>query len=911
MKYINKRVQNKFLASAATALALAAFSYSDLAFAQDQDAEEASVEEVIVTGSRIARKDLTGPSPVSVIDSESLATSGQLSIGQILREMPSVAGGAQTTQINNGGDGSMRISLRGLGAARTLVLVNGRRMIGTGTGGTVDMNSFPTAMIERVEVLRDGASAVYGSDAVAGVVNVITRKDFDGLELGASYGGSDRGDGERKQVYALLGSTSDAGNWLAHFAYIDQQPVWAKDRDFSKQAYIQVNGEPVTSGSSALPWVRANVDGTNMTYGPEYSSELRPYAGSSDTYNYAPDNYQRQKNRRWHGDFVGNTNLGDIGFMKDVVATAEVQVFHRESEARLAPQPLAPYAFYGFSAPYAVDNAYNPTGFEIVDWRRRMVEDSNRVGNTWLTTLRGVVGLEGTSDSGWDWSLSYAWGRTDGAENYGNIYDLEKVANAVGPTQVVDGQLQCVNDSAYCVPLNIWGEDSVTQEMIDYLTFIEKNKWFSEQQVYSFDMVKNDLFSLPAGDVGLAIGVNHRIERGGYTPDSRTLSLFDKGAATGAASSNTLGSYNVTEVYGEALIPVVENFDITAAGRYSKYNTFGSTFKGKIGAEYRPIEDLLLRGGYSQSFRAPTISNLFGGAGIGFPGVNDPCETNPTAFCIADGVPAGGFDTGGSTLQVRTLYGGNPEVEPEEATTYTLGFVYQPSEVPGLSIVADYYNIKLTNAIDTLGVGFVLDQCAATGDYCEFVDRFGAGTEEGKPNLIDNRLTNVGGINTQGVDFSVKYNGIDLGFGTLGLGLEGTYLLEMDKIQADGSVIDHLGRFRDDQLGHFAKWRLNTNASLTVNDLSTSVFVRYIDDVIETPYDYGVGANVDRTLEGAIYTDVNMGYKLIENVTISVGIENVFDIQPSLSFDGFNDNTDVRTFDTMGRYFYGGLKASF
>ena len=917
-------------------------------------AEADTIEEVVVTGSRIPRNDLNGPSPVSVYDSGAIARSGATSIGQFLREAPAIAGAGQTTAINNGGTGSQNISLRGLGSSRTLVVIKGRRGPGSsgGNDGVIDLNTIPVAMVERIEMLKDGASAIYGSDAIAGVVNIILREDFEGVAFTYQQGQSSESDGEKTEWSLTMGDNTEDSSYMMSVTRVEEDATRAGNRDWAKQAKYMLFGEWVDGGSSAPPWGR--YDG--QTLGPDYNGDgaggLRAYSSATDAYNYAPVNFQRQPNDRWILNATGKTvvdGLSDIAFFGETRAFGEIQYVDRESSYALAEQPLAPLAFYGYDAPYSPDNAYNITGVEISDWRRRLVEDGPRTGFTEIQTVRAVAGLEGELQNGIIWEAYFNYGESDYSNSYGPLFNLAKVANAVGPTATDDdGVLRCdtnadgafssADDSA-CVPLNTFGQNSITSDMVDYIAFRQNEGNKYTQKVYALTLTKPDVFELPGGDVGVSGGYMHREENGVYTPDALVSELAETGAVTGTPSDVTDGGYEVDEFYLETRLPLLESLEVDLGYRYSDYDTFGSTSNWKAGVQYRPTDELLVRGSASTSFRAPTVGALYGGAGISFPAVTDPCASNPTANCVADGVPADGFTQ--ISTQVRTLVGGSVDVQPEEADTYTVGFVYQPEAFDGVALSVDYYNIEVTDPITTVGASVILGQCAATGDFCDKIERFGPGQNQGAPLLINNRITNAGGLETSGLDFLAEWQGIESDIGMFGLRFEATMLLEYDKTQANGTVVPHDGFFRDDEDGHFAEWRYILSATYAYGPWSAQVDYRFIDEVTEFGSDL-VGSCVDangatsqegvnvglvcvnssssyastnlgdfvRTVDSASYIDVFGSYDFSEEISIYAGIDNLLDEEPPLSVDGFNDNTDVRTFDTIGRYYYIGFKAA-
>lgn len=914
--------RKRFLWISLSVLFVALVQQSQVSYAQ----ERAALEEVVVTGSRIVRKELEGSAPVQTFTREDIEASGQMSLGDIIREIPSVSGQAQTTQVNNGGTGAKTISLRGLGSDRTLVLLNGRRLpnsalsaSSTGIVGNVDLNTIPVSMVERVEVLKEGASAVYGADAISGVVNIITRDDLDGLEVNASYGESGEGDGESQELSVTFGNSFDGGHFMFDATYVEEKSILAGDREWAATPLASLDGEVAFLGSSAPPWGNYTIPSTEtaVTLGPEFG-EFREFSFfGGDSYNFAPVNYQRQPNERWMLTFDGEQQLLDDNALGVVNVFAEAQYINRQNEQALAEVPLAPLVFFGFSdAPYSADNFYNPFDEQINDWRRRMVEGGPRIRDFESQTKRIVLGLNGQFEE-WSWEAYYQYGDVSLDTNFGDLYNLQRVANAVGPTtgSPAGGDLQCVNDPMNCVPLDVFGQNSVTQDMLDYVTFTTNEAAGSDQEIFALNVSNSNIFDLPAGPVGVAFGLQQREESGFDNPDSQVAALAAANAVTGTPRIPTSGSYEVKEAYVEFLIPLlsdlpmVQSLDLELAHRYSDYDTFGSTNNSKVGARWRLNNELMIRGSFSEAFRQPQISDLFGGAGTSFPQISDPCAENPTDTCLADGVPAGGYEP--PSTQIQTRVGGNENLEPETADIVTVGFVFEPRWVEGASLTADYYDIEITDAISTLGAEFVLTQCQQTGAFCGQIQRFdpASGGVVGFPRVVDNRFTNVGGVETSGVDLGLAYRGIETEFGLFDASVEATYIDKYDKIQADGSVIPHAGRFLDDQDGWFGRWKTNFSLRWNWRGWSANYQARWIKSAEESYQDQITGEVLDRTVDGRTYHDLQGGYRFPDSgLSVRVGVNNLTDKEPPLSLDGFNDNTDVRTFDTVGRFFYGELR---
>ncbi len=953
------RIAMMFGAGAAAAISAPAFS------AEEESAE--SVERIEVTGSRIKRADMEGANPVQVITRQDLVASGITNMGDILQEIPSVAGAGTNTAINNGGSGAIRVSLRGLGSERTLVLLNGRRMVASGTGAnsSVDLSTIPTAIVKRVEVLKDGASAIYGSDAIGGVVNIITRDDFEGFEFNAGYDiGTEEWDGETKSMDFTVGFSGDKGNAVVNAYYVQQGSQSSADRDWSKYE-LDLNAETNEldkGGSSAPPWGRYNgIDGANgcgsFTHGagsgpgqsdPTDFSNTTGYDcwdWDKDTFNYAPTNFHLTPQERYGIFASGSYEINDM-----VRVFTELSFNRRTSDTKLAPLPLAPLAFFGFSAPYSADNYYNQQfgpknaageSVDIADWRRRLVETGGRDTRFRVETVRAMIGMDGEFSNGWGYELSYIFGSNDSTSQRAGGANFEKVALAVGPSFMNDtGDIVCGTVDAPiagCVSLNTFGlpgsDTQVSQEMLDYISFEAHDFGSNEQQIIS-GSVFGDLFELPAGTVGAAFGLEHREEKGADYPDA----LIALGITSGAPRTATEGSYSVDEVFFETSIPLLsgvafaESLELDLAVRYSDYDTFGDTTNHKVGVKWRPSDSLLVRGTSSSAFRAPSTSDLFAGRSSNSPSVVDPCATNPSTFCIADGVPAAGFVPIGD--QLSSTLGGSTDVQPEEADIFTAGVVYSPEFVEGLSLTLDYWDIEITNAITTVGEQLILDKCAQEGTFCDLITRHGPeqGALYGNSSDIDNRTTNVGGVDSSGYDFNIRYT-TDLEIGTLSVNLDTTYYDKYEITQADGSIVVNDGRFeRNSGDGNFPEWKSNIDFRLTSDDWSAGWAIRYIGSVDETFANFDIADvgdvhpsfkvkevlvdgvldsyDIDREIDEQIIHDVRFSY-FMDNMTVTLGLDNVFDEEPPYAATGFNDNTDPRTYNSTGRHIYVNLGLTF
>jgi outer membrane receptor protein involved in Fe transport len=956
-------------------------SFSFAATAAEETAEN-QVERIEVTGSRIKRTDMEGANPVTTIDAVAISKMSVNNVGDLLQNLTSSAGAAVNTQTNNGGDSSTRFSLRGIGDERTLVLINGRRVVagGNGANASVDLNTIPTSVVKRVEVLKDGASATYGSDAIAGVVNIITRNDYEGFELKLNAGQSGESDAEAKGIDLTFGSASDRGNVVVALGYNDQGDAFQGDRSFSEyELRAFPDGSTQRGGSSAPPW--SNVDGApgsannpenpnadqNVTRGPDYG-DWRPFDGATDSYNYNPVNYLQTPSKRKYANVFANYLLGEFGVLGEVNSFAEVSYVQTVGKRLIAPEPLAPLVFFNTEAPYSPNNYYNVkygpkdengNSYQINDWRRRMEDTGGRLNIRDYKTFRTVVGFNGVFENGWDWEISYNFGQSDSVERTEGYFNLQRVGEAVGPTgwldengslitdangnPVVDAangaQLVCLNSENTvidgCLPLNIFGqpgtETGITPEMLQYISgdynTVELGQ--NRQEVISA-VVSGDLFDLPAGPVGFAAGYEYRKESGYYKPDTLIL----QGTTTAGDAVSTQGGYDVQEVFGEVVVPILDDaafahmLELSAAVRYSDYSSFGDNTSGKIGVKWMPVDSLLLRTTVSTAFRAPTIDDLVGGAAIGFPEAADPCDANTyrdaegeldqAAYnaikssanwsnCLSTGVPTNGYNSDG-VEQIPTNtggavnWGGTIELEPEEADVLTVGMVYTPDFIENLSFSVDYWEIQLDNALSTVGTQSALTGCFESGEYCDRIKRFAPDSPAyGGITSVDDYAVNVGGIDTSGVDFDIRYT-MDSDFGEWRFSLDGTYLLEYDKHLAS-QTIDHVGRFEVNHDGHFAELKTNFTIGWSMDEWDATLTTRYIDGVTETENGWWTDP-FERSVESNVVVDVQGSYLVTDHLTVTAGVDNLFDEQPPFVYSAFGANTDVSTYDIIGRYMY-------
>lgn len=945
------------LVFAATAVTASPVLAQDESSAAEQPVTETppedGTEEVTVTGSRIKRKSVATPAPVSVVDIQDILSVGQVSVADILQRLPANAN-AINIQVNNGGTGAARVDLRSLGTARTLVLVNGRRFVpgGNGVNASVDLNSIPLAVIERIEILKDGGSAIYGSDAIAGVVNVITKRDFEGVEATAFSSMTDRGDGRVMEFNFTGGVTSDDGRSNVVFGaqYVDIQPMFAGDREFSRLArsfnfnrYDAAGGSgPLDDfidigGSTGVPagrildrtgapgnaaWDATGCGrGVDCQNGSEQAGDVgdgyRPLEDPRDQYNFQPENYLSTPNQRLAFWTSGNYRASDyLGFF------FEGSLTNRSSEQLLAPTPLVTI---GEGLTVSGDNIYNPFGRDFRDVRRRMLEAGNRRFSQDSNTFRLVLGLEGDlpaigNFSGWSWDAYLTYGRTETTVEIQGRFNRLNLERAIGPA---DG---CTGD---CVPLNLFGgPGSITEEMVDYISFVGVDRGFNEQYIGAVN-VGGPLFNLYAQDpVAISFGYEFRREEAADIPNP----LAASGQATGNTRNATRGFFEVNGVFAELSAPIVsgvtgiQQLELTAALRYVDFNTFGNNTTYKLGLRWNPVNFLAFRGTFSTAFRAPSIGELFQGAADSFPRVGDICSTDPAigAFgsdeVVATNCAAEGFANGisDSRNQLPTTIGGNQGLDAETAETITVGVVFEDNLIKGLTASFDFYRIEIDNAITSIGANVILSGCygreTPIDSLCNLIVR---DPGSGLITDVQNLETNVGGEMASGFDFEVRYNSPNLPFGRIGLGVEGTVILDLITTLATGFDQQRGGYFTAGE-GSNPDYRLNAFARWAYGMFNAGTNFRYLPGTQECAGGVcsvdSATAPISRDVDDYLRMDLFAGFNVsspLGSTSITVGINNLTDAEPPFVSGGLNANTDPLTYDLAGRTFYGRVSQRF
>ena len=949
-KISKKTVKHSLLSSVA-----AVFSTTAIAEAQDTAAD--SEDTVIVTGSRIARSGFDTATPTVVISSEEITQTGLEDLGSILMQKPQIGVGlAPGNDTFNRDIGSSFINLRGLGTNRTLVLVDGRRRVsGSREGSQVDLSAFPPGMIESVEIITGGASAVYGADAVSGVVNIKLKDDFEGLEVTARGGISQRGDAETYSVYLNGGGSFADGKGHASFGASIQgvEILRFTQRDFAYgPGRLRYVSNPDNTGSSdgiADFIVVSNANSVSIPYEVGfYDSAARQryvYDGGiiaipqEDCHNstnnvcvspYGHDSRERLL-RTPRNVFSAMSNLS-YEVAPDVRFKAGFDFAYSETQAN-------GQGFFDSRIPIARDNPFLPADLATYmddNGLTTLTVGTNqhlRLGTRQFSNERynytASVGFDGTLADRFDWELFYQYGRR--TQNFArhNTRIEERWLHTLDPV-VVDGQIVCADEDARaagCVPTNLFNGQPVSDADKAYFAYSLQRDVENTQSLAGFQ-VTGPLVALPAGPLSVALGGEYRRDK----LDARDDGLAARGELyrTDNGGQPASAAIDVLEGFVEVVAPVlsdqmlVESLEVEGAVRFSDYSSIGSTLAWKLGASWAPIEDIRFRVTRSKSVRAPNIIEAFGpqtnsNTGIG----SDPCDAanisdsaTREANCRALGIPVGWVDPA-DTLARTSFQGGNPDLTEEVSNSLTVGAIVTPSIVPGLRLSADFWTIDIEDAVQTLRPRTVVENCVDADSldnaFCSLITRGGfVGIND--PYVIsrvDQRQINVGELTAKGIDVSAAY-GFEMANlssqfkGDMDLSLDVVHLMELEELV---DPLDPSSLLIEDGEADDPSWRARASATYTLDELSVVWNTRFVGSSVvdrQRAERFGFGRN-----DARFYHDLVMSYELPSQMKIQFGINNLFDTTPPrLPFVAAGISTGV-FYDNIGRNFFLSVNKAF
>ncbi len=930
------------------------------------DSQTQRGDEIVVTGSLIRNPNIEASAPVTTIGEAEVELKQTSNAEALIRDIPGVVPSIGQ-QVNNGNGGASFVNLRGLGINRNLVLLNGSRIVPAGLDGVVDVNNIPVNLIERTDVLTGGASTTYGADAIAGVVNFVTKRDFAGVDLSLSEQITEEGDGNLFRADLLVGASfdDDRGNVVFGVGYQEVDPVFQGDRDFSNFNISSTTGNPGGSGTS-VP-ARLFIPGTGFRQ-LDASNNFRP-TGAFDSFNFNPFNIFQTPFERFNIYGQGNYEL------TDGIEVYSRGLFSKQTVSTI----IAPSGSFGNSLNFSIANPFltdsvanrlctsnGGTAAQCAAARtaapgsaaerivstpvtRRFVEGGPRISDYTTTLFDYKIGVRGDITDNIGFDLFGSYGESENIQRQSGNGLQSRLRQAVDV--VIDpttGQPRCRVTDGGCVPFNITGQlGSITPAAFD---FIDAGSSGSTQTTLSQvrGLVSGDLefltspFSTEA--FGFAVGGEYRRYTAASSSDLATQTPSEV-LGNGAASPDIFGEYDVYEGFAELVAPLIvdrpffHSLQLELGGRISDYSTTGTAYTYKVAGSWEPVESLKIRGGYNRATRSPNIGELFDPLRTGLDNSDtDPCQGtlplqngNLRAVCLAQGAPLSTIGTiqPPSAGQINITFGGNPDLDVEKADTYTAGVVFQPTFIEGLVISADYYNIKVADAITNPTVGDVFTGCFGTATFSPTVavdPGAGAATDPACTSIRRNPVTggidgdvsttpglplplsNLGTIRSSGVDLIATYRR-DLGWAGLNLSFQGNWT-DKSQFQATPTSDNRecVGQFGVDCDSPLPEFTFSQRTTLTFDKTSVSLLWRFIDDLrYQEGVDNGTFLREFSSIDEKHYFDLSIRQEVNDNINFVFSAFNLFDNEPpfvgsSIGSTSYNSgNTYPSTYDPLGR----------
>lgn len=970
------------LLSGASTMGVGAMSsaYGQEAPAADQ------IEEITVTGSRIVRKDYETTSPVFTLDSQALLDAGTPQIEQVLNELPQIVPSITTTSNNPSNGGQAFVDMRGLGAGRTLVLMDGARLQPSTVSGLIDLNTIPAGLIQSVEVVSGGGSAVYGSDAIAGVVNVKMRRDFEGVQINALSSLTGENDGVTNGVNILMGGNfaDNRGNAVMYMSYDDRESVFAGDRAFSQVAlgpqltplgstsvpegFYVASGTNEGSqaaydsifGAGAVPndsWIGFNSDGSvfSRTNTVNFQGDTSDpgFNPANYTYNYSPVNYlQLPLERRQVAAF------GHYGLTEGIEAYARMSFTNYSAAQELAATPVSS----GIGSTMAPTNPFipaelatilasrmkcdpnfvqpdplNPVDCPMVSgaddrfvFAKRTVEIGPRNANNTYNVFQTQLGLRGDFQLGnydWGWDVLGSWGRTNRLEHQTGNASRSRLQSAYDATADDPNTPADESDPLGCGGLNPFGAGVMSEACAQAIGIQAQNT--TELTTTGLTAAfTGGVMELPAGTLQTAFGLEYREVEAVFRPDE----FLASGDVVGFnAGQPTDGAIDVVEGFVEVAVPLLADMPgisylgLDAAYRRSDYNLAGGVDTYMAGLEYEPIDSLKFRGSYNRAIAAPNVNQLFRPQSEGFPPYSDPCwndsdeRTGPdaaqvNALCATQGAGAN-FPEGNT--QVRTLAGGNPNLEPESADTYTFGVVWTPEFAQNdLRMAIDWFSYEIEDKIGGVPASSIISRCfndqGANPTYdnnnlwCQFFERSSAGIAENVQSIDQN----LGKNNIDGIDVQLDY-GRDVGPGGLTASLALTHLLSWQQQEDPASPLtDQEGTIGIVFGETFPEWKARLSLGYGWQEFNVQWTMNYISSMDAVDNDAGrtVSTALAPSVPTYLYHRLTGTWSPTDSLSVTLGIANLTDKEPPIysanAGAGVQANTDPSTYDVLGRRFF-------
>ena len=912
--------------------------------AQDGDANYGD-DTIVVTGSRIARTGFDTPTPTTVVNYEKINLTGLNNIADVVAQLPAFYVGVAPANATSTDDGGAQlVNLRGLGTNRTLVVVNGRRRVsGSSSSAGIDLSTIPAGMVDRIEIVTGGASAVYGADAVTGVVNIVLRDDFEGLQFTARGGVSEGGGADSYSFNAYGGTDFHDGRGSATLSvsYNNQGKL-----DFSQRPSSRTNpfslANPENTGPNdgifdniLFPDVRFN----NFAYGGAFTigqikytvdPGLRPIMHDAQT----GTSFSGIGGDGWNpGDFF--QHFGDQEIVSSYATlgyeiTDNVRFFseldYTESEYDVAQNITL---LFGAATPTIMrDNPFvsaelgalmDDNGLNSFTLTKGLFDIGPALANHDRETLNITAGFEGEFSNDWSWSVFAQRGNYENNISTANLISISRllqaadaITNPNDPSEIV-----CRDPSGGCVPINLLGRNSESAAALDFVNHTRLQN-INNQLFIVGGNLNGELISLPAGPVKFVAGAEYRTESI-LTEDDGLILSGDIQQFT--ATPNRDASFNVREVYSETLIPIIaevpliEEFNIEGAVRYSDYDTIGSTFAWKAAADWALSEDIRIRATRSRNVRAPNLNELFAPGGSGFITILDPCDadninlgsTNRSTNCAALEIPVG-FADPNAGFQKMSFSGGNPNLTEETSDSLTVGVVMTPNFVDGLRLSVDFWDIDIQNAVSSVGGQRIVDQCVdvATIDnpFCAQIQR---GSDFGIE-VVSLQEINIGNLSANGLDVELAY-GFDLfGNGEVDLTYLGSFLFNQDELVDANDATTLLERAGEaDRPQIRMNWTVNyANGPFSANSRTRLIGSSVIDNLVSDEF------RDDNNIHSALYQDVTFTYNVSDSTSASFGVNNVFNRLPQVTEVTAIPRNDIGPlYDIIGRFFYVGVEHKF
>lgn len=952
----------------AGALATAA-SYTPLAVAQE-DGDEA-LEEITVTGSRIVRRDFQSASPIATVNAELFEQTAAITVESVLNTLPQFVPSITSTSNNPSNGGQANVSLRGLGTTRTLVLVDGRRVVPSNANGVVDLNIIPASLVSNVEIITGGASAVYGSDAIGGVVN-FKLKDFTGVEVSGGWGQTTESDGAQVSG-SLTGGLEFAGgrgHVMGNVSYVDREVVFHGDREFSRDslgwdaatnAFVSSGSATIPQGrfdttTSNLPSVAAidsvfggygvaagsvgqgsnfgfNEDGTIFSIAPALNFTGDPALltnPASFNYNFAPVNALQLPLDRTSFFSRASFQLNDSVEVYGQMLYTDYSVFSQLA-ASPATSLTVPVTNPNIPADLLTILNSRPDPNADFTFRRRMLESGERSRTTDYTVQQYTIGLAGDLSENWSFDVFASYGDVDITETQGGNLSRSAFEELL---DAPDG------GAALCGGFNPFGLGQISDECAAYMAVDAQNQRGGRMRNMEAN-IQGPVASLPDGDIILAAGLAYKSDTFFESYDN----VLRTGDVIGFnANDNINAQTDVSEIYGEALFPIlndrpgVRNLEATLGYRLSDYSTAGTVESYKAEMMYSPNDIFTLRGSYQRAVRAPSIFELFQPIVQNFPGIDeDPCSNDSDAraganaaqveqLCIAQGIPASALPVYNYANQqvAGGLAGGNPDLMEETADTYSFGVVFDSpfdGALANLQASIDFYQIEIEDAIAVVDAATFVARCydpaynpSSSPDnvFCNFFRRDPSTSE-----IIDARELNenLAAFKTAGIDVQVDW-AADVGPGQLGLSWIATHLTKWDRQALPGDPFEDLvGTIGNASISAVGiarpEWKWTVNSDYMIGNLGLNARWRYIGEMTDNAITTFKTDTVHYIDVGASYDFRDIMGGNLNGLSARVGVTNLTDEQPQIIPSASQANTDPSTYDTLGRRYFVNLTYTF